>query len=91
MERVFLSLTSATSPTLRPLLGSRSRLPLRAARLGLLLDGGGGGPVEPVAEVVGADARHDLVVLDRLGHALRARHDRPRYAAERDKMAHCGR
>ena len=88
------SLTSPTSPALRPL-GSRGRLPLRG--LGLLPDGRGGRPVEPIAEIVGADARHDLVVLDGRGHALRARHDRPRHAVERGTIrlsfsgsVHCG-
>ena len=75
-----LALTS-TAALRRPLLGSRRRFPLRAA-LGRLLgpDGGGGRPVEAVAEVVRADAGHDLVVLHGLGHALRARHDRTRHA-----------
>lgn len=77
----YIPLTSSTSPTLRAF-RSRGRLPLIGG-LGRLPDGGGGRPVEPVAEVVGADARHDLVVLDGRGHALLARHDRPRHAAER--------
>ena len=70
---------AAASSTLRPLRPRRGRLPARG-----LLHGGRGRPVEAVAEVVGADARHDLVVLDGGGDALGARHNRPRHTVRQN-------